>query len=135
MPDLRRWRPAGRALLPELQPHPRPRPSWGLLLVPGTAATAEYRSAGARTKLPRSEPQVPSGLLLQRNAAGTPGEPGTLVVPERCLSRAAESGQSHRAPAGDRRPAAGEIGGSYRQGPAGIARGSVRAERGARRDP
>src|SRR3954471_21634971 len=125
MPYLRRWRPAGRALLPELQPHPRARPSWGLLLVPRTAATAEYRSAGARTKLPGSEPQVSSGLLLQRDAAGTAGEPRTLVVPERRLSRAAESRQSHRAPAGDRRPAAGEVGGSHRHGSARTARGSV----------
>src|SRR3954468_6315954 len=135
MPDLRRWRPAGRALLPELQPYPRPRPSWRLLLVPGTPAPAEYRPAGARTKFPGAEPQVSSGLLLQRDAAGTAGEPRTFVVPERRLSRAAESGQSHRAPAGDRRPAAGEIGGSRREGSARTARGGVRAQRGARRDP
>src|SRR5437660_1362345 len=79
-----------------------------LLLVPRSSPQADARHAGARKPLPRSEPQVSSRLLLQRVAAGAAREPRAIVVPERRISRAEESDRARGAPAGDRRPAAGE---------------------------
>ncbi len=92
-------------------------------------------AAGPRAPLPRAEPQVPPGLLLQRAARRAAGQPRAVVVSERRLPHAAQPGVAHRAPAGDRRTAVGEVGRRHRQGAAGAARRSVRAERGAGRDP
>src|SRR6185436_6342101 len=72
---------------------------------------------------------------------GALGEPGTFVVFERCVSRAAQSDLAYRASACDRGTAASEVGGLFgrlgadsSEGAGRIARGSVRAERATGRN-
>src|SRR5688500_5024030 len=99
MPHLRRRGARRRALLPELQPAPGARAARGLLFLSRTASPAECGPAGTRTELPRAQSQVPPRLLLQRATGRTACQPRAIVVPERRVSGAAESGRTDRAPA------------------------------------
>src|SRR6185369_4560396 len=108
---------------------------------PRCAATVDHRSGAAGAAVSRLEPSVSPRLLLQRVAVGALGEPGTFVVFERCVSRAAQSDLAYRASACDRGTATGEVGGLFgrlgadsSEGAGRIARGSVRAERATGRN-
>ena len=101
----------------------------------GLAAQAESRRRRSRAAVSRAQPAVPSRLLLQRDAGRAAGEPRAVVVSERRVSHAAQSGGARRVPAASSKASAPKrSGGRVEAGAAGAPRGSVRAQRGARRD-
>src|ERR1043166_2821232 len=79
-----------------------------LFQLPRPAAKAEHRHDEARRAIPHAQPSVPSGLLLQRESRRTAAESRAIVVPQRRLSRAPRSDQTHRVLAEARRACAQE---------------------------
>src|SRR5665213_2655388 len=131
---MRRGRSARRALLPPMLQNPSARPPGRLLSFPRAAEKAAGRADGDRATVSRAEPAIPPRLLLQRERAGAPREPRAIVVPERRLPDAEAADRPRGVSAAARGAGGGRSAGGVEAGAAGAPPGSVRTQRGARRD-
>ena len=137
LPRLRRRRAGRRALLPAVHEDPVDRPARGLLHASlGLPRKLNLDPAELEQRFRDAQPPVSSRTTstTRRRPSGA-REPRALVLPERRLPDAEAADCARRVPARSSKDLRRRGPEQAQAGSAGAARRSVRAERGARRDP